>query len=238
MGFACEDIANAAVWYHRSVAEDLEELARRLARAVTGHVDGVLKVFLPLVESRGEHRIACGDGCSACCANFVRCSVPEALVVAEWLDDPAHADVRARFVAKLPGWRARAGNDPTRIEAHLARHGGSGDAVEWDAYQKMAVAYARKQNLCAFNDDQGRCDIYEVRPLICRSVYVLETADNCVPDRAPPQIVSHPALEEAFREATHRCAEAAARIGRDPEPHAIPEAVARALGLPGLTPMS
>jgi len=212
------------------VADDNLELARRVARAGAVAVDGVLKVFLPLVESRGEHRIACTAGCSACCANFVRCSVPEALVVAQWLDDPAHAEVRARFLAKLPAWRARAGDDPARIEAHLAAHGDSGDAAQWDAYQRMSVEYARKHNLCAFNEG-GRCEIYAVRPLICRSVYVLETADNCVPDRAPPQIVSHPALEKAFRQATHHCAQAAAHIGSDPTPRAIPEAVARALGV-------
>lgn len=210
------------------MADDSSQLARRVARAGAATVDGVLKVFLPLVESRGEHRIACTEGCSACCANFVRCSVPEALVVAEWLADPAHAEVRARFLAKLPLWRERAGDDPARIEAHLDAYGGSSNSAEWDTYQRMSVEYARKQNLCAFNEG-GRCEIYEVRPLICRSVYVLETADNCLPDRAPPQIVSHPALEQAFRDATHHCAQAAAHLGLDPNPRAIPEAVATAL---------
>ena len=206
------------------------ELALGAARDGAAAVDEVLRVFLPLVESRGEHRIACGEGCSACCANFVRCSVPEAMAVAAWLDEPAQAEVRARFVAKLPAWRERAGAaDVAELEAHLDAHGdGERAGAAWDRYQALTVAYARKGNSCPFNE-RGRCDIYPVRPLICRSVYVLDSADDCLPDRAPPKIVSHPALESAFRQATHACAEAAARLGRSPAPRAIPEAVAAAL---------
>lgn len=205
------------------------ELARDVARSGTAAVDEVLRVFLPLVESRGEHRIACGEGCSACCANFVRCSAPEAIVVADWLNEAAQTEIRARFVAKLPAWRERAGDARPELEAHLDAHaGGERAGAAWDQYQALTVAYARKGNLCPFNE-RGRCEIYPVRPLICRSVYVLDTADNCLPDRAPPKIVSHPALENAYREATHACADAGVRLGASPSPRAIPDAVAAAL---------
>ena len=206
------------------------ELALGAARDGAAAVDEVLRVFLPLVESRGEHRIACGEGCSACCANFVRCSVPEAMAVAAWLQEPAQAEVRARFLAKLPAWRARGGADEiAALEAHLDAHGdGARGGAAWDAYQALTVAWAKKGNICPFNE-RGRCEIYPVRPLICRSVYVLDTADNCLPEREPPKIVSHPALESAFREATRACAGAGARLGRGDRPRAIPEAVAAAL---------
>ena len=206
------------------------ELALGVAARGAAAVDEVLRVFLPLVESRGEHRIACGEGCSACCANFVRCSVPEAMAVAAWLDEPAQAEVRARFLAKLPAWRERAGAaELAELEAHLDAHGdGERRGAAWDRYQALTVAWARKGNLCPFNE-RGRCEVYPVRPLICRSVYVLDRADDCLPDRAPPKIVSHPALESAFREATQACAGAAARLGQTSAPRAIPEAVAAAL---------
>src|SRR3954463_15253226 len=76
-------------------------LAGETARAGAAAVDDVLRVFLPLVESRGEHRIACGEGCPPCCANCVRGSAPEGMLVAEWLREPAQAEVRARFEQKL-----------------------------------------------------------------------------------------------------------------------------------------
>ncbi|HEY2747040.1 MAG TPA: SEC-C metal-binding domain-containing protein [Polyangia bacterium] len=206
------------------------ELALCAASDGAAAVDEVLRVFLPLVESRGEHRIACGEGCSACCANFVRCSVPEAMAAAAWLQEPAQAEVRARFEAKLPAWRARAGaGEVAALETHLDAHGdGARAGAAWDEYQALTVAWARKANLCPFNE-RGRCEIYPVRPLICRSVYVLDSPDDCLPDRAPPKIVSHPALESAFREATRACADAGARLGRGDRLRAIPEAVAAAL---------
>lgn len=215
--------------YDSRVAGDSRQSALRTVQKGVAAVDEVLRVFLPLVESRGEHRIACGEGCAACCANYVRCSVPEALAVAEWLAQPAQAEVRARFEAKLPAWRERAGGDVAALDAKLDAHGGgkrSGRA--WDEYQALTVEYARKRNMCPFNE-AGRCEIYPVRPLICRSVYVVDTADNCLPDRAPPKIVSHPALEDAFRQATHACAQASVRLGKGEAPRAIPEAVAAAL---------
>ena len=192
-------------------------------------VDDVLRVFLPLVESRGEHRIACGPGCNACCANFVRCTVPEAIAVADWLRAPEQAETRARFEAKLPAWRERAGDDCAALDALLDEHGGGERAGRaWDEYQERTVAYARKRNMCPFNE-AGRCEIYPVRPLICRAVYVVGSADNCLPDRAPPQIVSHPALESAFRAATQANGQASEQLGYSAAPRAIPEAVAAAL---------
>ena len=206
------------------------ELALHAAHDAVAAVDEVLRVFLPLVESRGEHRIACGEGCSACCANFVRCSVPEAMAVAAWLREPAQAEVRARFEEKLPSWRVRAGAGAlAALESHLDAHGGGErGGTTWSEYQALTVAYARKGNLCPFNE-RGRCEIYPVRPLICRSVYVLDTPDNCLPDRDAPKIVTHPALESAFQSATRACAEAGARLGRGAALRAIPDAVAAAL---------
>jgi Fe-S-cluster containining protein len=204
-------------------------LAVEAAQQGAAAVDEVLRVFLPLVESRGEHKIACGEGCSACCNNFVRCSVPEAMAVAPWLDEPAQAEIRARFSSKLLAWRERGGAEVAALEAHLDAHGdGARAGAAWDEYQRLTVAWARTGNLCPFND-AGRCEIYPVRPLICRSVYVVDTADNCRPDRAPPKTVSHPALEGAVREATQACAQAGARLGHGDKPRAIPEAVAAAL---------
>jgi Fe-S-cluster containining protein len=215
--------------YDSRVATDPRQSALRTVQKGVAAVDEVLRVFLPLVESRGEHRIACGEGCAACCANYVRCSVPEALAVADWLREPAQAEVRARFEAKLPAWRERAGGDVAALDAHMDAHaGGERAGRAWDEYQQMTVAYARKRNMCPFNE-AGRCEIYPVRPLICRAVYVVGTADNCLPDRGAPAIVSHPALEEAFRAATHACAQASARMGEGAQPRAIAEAVAAAL---------
>ncbi|MSP62109.1 MAG: hypothetical protein EXR72_17600 [Myxococcales bacterium] len=213
------------------------ENARGVARAGLGAIDEVLRVFLPLIESRGEHKIACHEGCNACCANFVRCSLPEALVVAEWLAEPEHAAVRSRFEAALPGWRAAAGADAAVIEDLLARHGGTPtEGPEWEDYSRIGLDYTRKRNLCPFNRD-GRCEIYEVRPTICRAVHVVETEAYCTPDRGGvPKVASHPRLVEAVQQATAAFAHGARSLGTDGRERALPEAVATALALSGYSP--
>jgi len=84
------------------------EEARRAARSGLEQIESVVRVLLPLVESRGEHKVACKAGCNACCAQFVRASLPEALLIADWLRLPENAAVRARFEEKLPAWREAA----------------------------------------------------------------------------------------------------------------------------------
>jgi Fe-S-cluster containining protein len=205
------------------------EAPRQAARAGLARVDGVLKVFLPLIESRGEHKIACGPGCNACCNSFVRCSLPEALLVADWLQLPENAAVLQRFRDKLPSWRENGGEIGREIAQFLASHGGSpAEGGEWERFRQLGIEYAKRGNLCPLNRD-GNCEIYPVRPTICRSVHVLDTAENCTPGRGEPKVVSHPMLEEAMREATGEFAAAAAALTGDSRERALPEAIAWAL---------
>jgi Fe-S-cluster containining protein len=209
-------------------------VGRESGRAGYQLVDGVLKVFVPLVESRGEHKIACTTGCNACCNSFVRARVPEALVIADWLREPDHAETLARFREKLPSWRERAGDAPAEMEALLARHDGAPrePGPDLDRFNELGVEYALRKNLCPFNHD-GACEIYPVRPILCRVTYVLDTAEYCTPRRGGvPKVVSHPRLEEAAHEATRQFARTAERMGHSPRERALPEMVAWALDAP------
>jgi Fe-S-cluster containining protein len=200
------------------------EAPREAARAGLAKVDEVLKVFLPLIESRGEHKIACGPGCNACCNNFVRCSLPEALLVADWLRQ--NPEVLARFREKLPAWRERAGDLALTLEELLAS---SRSGEDWERFKQLGAEYALRGNLCPLNLD-GNCEIYPVRPTICRSVNVLDTAEFCVPNRGQnPKVVTHPALESAVQEATTSFGRAALELTGDGRERAIPEAIAWAL---------
>jgi Fe-S-cluster containining protein len=201
-----------------------------VARAGLARVDEVLKLFLPVVESRGEHKIACAAGCSACCNNFVRCSLPEALLVADWLKLPENAHVLARFGEKLPAWRERAGATTRELEQILERSGGTEpEGADWERFKSIGHEYALRQNLCPFNHE-GRCEVYPVRPTICRAVHVLETNYYCTPGRGgSPKVVSHPKLEEAVQEATTSYGRAAASLTGSGRERALPESVAWAL---------
>ncbi len=193
-------------------------------------VDDVLKVFLPLIESRGEHKIACGAGCNACCNNFVRCSLPEALLVADWLKQPENAVVLERFRNKMPAWRERAGETAHILEEILERSGGTQpEGAEWERFKEIGTEYALRGNLCPFNED-GRCEVYPVRPTICRAVHVLETSHYCTPGRGQhPKVVSHPKMEEVVQDATMIFSRAAAGLVGSGRERALPESVAWAL---------
>ncbi|HEX4382733.1 MAG TPA: SEC-C metal-binding domain-containing protein [Myxococcales bacterium] len=207
-----------------------EEAPREAARAGLRQVDELLRVFLPLLESRGEYKIACGSGCNACCNNFVRCSLPEALLVADWLQLPENAAVLARFREKLPAWRDCAGPTARELEEILEKSGGTQpEGAEWERFKTIGQEYALRGNLCPFNEE-GRCEIYPVRPTICRSVHVLETSHYCTPGRGQhPKVVSHPKLEEVVQEATTTFGRAAVALTGSSRERALPESVAWAL---------
>lgn len=201
--------------------------ARAVAAEGQRAVDDVLRVFLPLIESRGEHVLACKQGCHDCCGNFVHVGLAEALHIAAWLRAPERAGVRARFEGKLPAWRAAAGEELVALERLLGAHGGPPTGgPDREEYGRRGLAFGGKRNLCPFNE-AGRCEIYAVRPNVCRAVLVLDNADHCVPGHGQPRRVSHPMLEEAVYEAGQRAARAADELGA--VERALPEAVADAM---------
>jgi hypothetical protein len=120
------------------------------------------------------HRIACHDGCSQCCHNMPAVFAGEAVTIAEWLERPEQAAVRARFVEKYPAWLARVADLVERWAAAAA----SGDV---DAGRHAAREAWQRQVMCAFNHE-GSCSIYEVRPNVCRHAHALDTPARCAPD--------------------------------------------------------
>lgn len=128
-------------------------------------------------------RMACHEGCNACCTSPVLVSEGEAVAVAEWLGQPAHADARARFEGAYPRWRDQLGEligqpetrDPEQTRAWMTR-------------------VQQRQALCAFNH-AGACAIYPVRPTLCRMTHALDTSAHCTSDTVPAQCYQHPETE-------------------------------------------
>lgn len=128
-------------------------------------------------------RIACHEGCNACCASPVMVSEGEAIAVAEWLREPEHADVRARFEAAYSKWRDQLGDlldphDPDENRAWMSR-------------------VQQRQVMCAFNHEGG-CSIYPVRPALCRKTHALDTSENCASDAIAAKCFQHPETEELY----------------------------------------
>ena len=105
------------------------------------------------------------------------------MLVADWLKLPENAAILSRYREKLPIWRDRAGPTARELEEILEKSGGTQpEGPEWEHFKAIGMEYALRGNLCPFNEE-GRCEIYPVRPTICRAVHVLETSQYCTPGR-------------------------------------------------------
>lgn len=139
------------------------EMDRRTdARRVLAHQQGVT--------------IVCKKGCSACCESLVMVMRAESVAIAEWLDDPAHQDIRAWFLNEAyPRWRAEIGDA-------LEKAQDSQRADDGEGYAQAVLDVWQRRVMCAFNRDD-LCTIYAVRPNACRNSHALHTSENCVAEK-------------------------------------------------------
>jgi hypothetical protein len=121
-------------------------------------------------EAAGVH-IACGAGCHYCCEQPILVWLPEAMVVARFLERPENAAVKQGFLERYPGWRAAVGEG-------LERMADRSEAEDWEGYSRAHREAWQKRVVCAFNRD-GLCTIYEARPAVCRHYHALDTAEHC-----------------------------------------------------------
>lgn len=191
-----------------SDADRLQRVALALAEAVEAGEQGK-KVKLPVIQradaaglinmmhaqlddaiSRRDAqiggRMACRNGCNSCCTSTVLVSEGEAIAVAEWLRQPEHADVRARYESAYPQWRDTLGELVGPTEPR--------DSEQTRVWLERVQ---ESRALCAFNH-AGGCSIYPVRPAICRKAHALDTSANCINASVPAQYYNHPETEELY----------------------------------------
>mgnify|MGYP003345877699 CR=1 FL=1 len=126
-----------------------------VARAVADSAalsDRTWNEIRPAIESRRQPNFACAAGCSWCCHQQVALEPVEAIAIARHVETHFTAGERAAV--------------KQRIDALAERTRGLGN-----------LAWARLKTPCAFLID-GKCSIYEVRPLRCRAVYSRD-AEHC-----------------------------------------------------------
>lgn len=184
------------------VAEMLAEAAsareagqrRRLPVVQPAEVAGLVEILHAQLDHAIELRdseaaaagvvIACSRGCNACCHLPVVMGEHEAVAIALWLQQPEHAEIKARFLARYPSWRQKLGD---RIERFAG--------AEAQAAVELAIDYFMQKAVCPFNDEAGTCTIYPVRPGVCRTAHALETNERCQGTSGAVATLSHPAVE-------------------------------------------
>ena len=152
-------------------------------------------------------RPACRAGCACCCAIPVSVHPAEALYLALQLRARLHAGARAALVARLR----------QRVEA---RRG-------WTVEQRRT-----HQRRCVFLKADGRCGMYDARPLACRG-YTSQSAEACQEDRAP--IPVHEGVMSATSGVSYGLVEATAALGLESARYELESAVLRAVEVPDAT---
>ena len=190
--------------------ERLQRIALELADAVSAREEGKL-VRLPVIQRSDAAaltnimnaqlddaiarrdaeigpRMACSKGCNSCCKSPVLTTEGEAVAIVEWLRDPAHADVRARFEAAYPKWRDTLGD----------LVGQAGDTRTTEQTNEWCMRVQKRGAMCAFNHE-GACSIYPVRPALCRKAHALDTNEHCSGNvGGKVQYYQHPETENVY----------------------------------------
>lgn len=104
--------------------------------------------------------IHCGKGCSGCCSLVVNCSFPEAVLVANALNQQQLEQLQAQI---------------PRIKKAAAS---SASLKEW------LRGYRSEAGPCPFLDQSGACGVYQARPFSCRSLLATKEPGWCVADFA------------------------------------------------------
>jgi hypothetical protein len=107
--------------------------------------------------------LACQPGCDLCCYNQVELTAPEALRIGSFLADRFPPDSLRLLLERVAGFRDRQAGKT-----------------------KEQLAALRAEFPCPLLAE-GRCSVYEVRPLMCRAMHSLEVA-------ACRQEFTHPGL--------------------------------------------
>jgi Fe-S-cluster containining protein len=182
----------------------------RLPAALFYHWEAALASFdayvAHIIAAEGW-QVSCRAGCSACCHDLARgVGTLEAVAlyrhVRPWPEIGAlYEACGENMVAFQRRLAAELERDPRPLEAEDPRASAA------------HLAYNRERRPCAFLDrDTGRCRVYPVRPLVCRSFFSLSPATFCEPDH-PRYLDREARIAEPFEGIKQRVAAIDARLG-------------------------
>jgi Fe-S-cluster containining protein len=144
--------------------------ARRAKRA--GKV--VLQLYreyAPYVaQAAATKGVTCKEGCAHCCTMPATATVPEMVPVVEYL-------------AARSDWTKRRPSLERELTRQLREFAGV-DMLDEDA----RIAFFQRQLPCAFLTTDRRCEIYALRPAVCRYHMVVSPPENCAHGTARKEV--------------------------------------------------
>lgn len=178
--------------YRTEIAEALAAEAPpwRVA-AATAHAFDRLAADLAAANHGGGDPPACRSGCSSCCHQRVDVTAPEVIALAMWI-------VAEKTAAETAALRERIAVAAEAVVALDSR-------AQW-----------QKRVRCPLLGDEGRCEVYDARPLACRRAHSTSVAvcEEAFAGGVDLLIPSNPSHQENYRLATIGYFEGFAAQGR------------------------
>jgi Fe-S-cluster containining protein len=159
------------------VSQRFELTVLEAASAVRGRADA--RIGEKLASLDPGQGVSCGPGCFACCHQLVVVSPLEAYALAEHVTrDP---ELAKRTETRAVAWEAAVAAQPELAE-RIGTFEAAGGYMSGDEGGELEALYWRARLPCVFLDDDGKCSVYEVRPLACREHHVVSDPLLCAED--------------------------------------------------------
>jgi Fe-S-cluster containining protein len=134
-----------------------------------------------VAESADRMGVTCKEGCAHCCMLPATATIPEMVPVVEYLTSRCDWDRRRPALER-------------ELTHQLSEYAGVNVLDE-----RERVAFFRRQLPCVFLAKDKRCEVYAVRPTVCRYHMVVSAPENCEvgPERRPIALLDLHAIEHA-----------------------------------------
>lgn len=106
--------------------------------------------------------LECQDGCARCCKHQVLVGEPEWLLIHDWMRENLTKAQRQRIIGRVRDQMVEPGNP-------LSRWLRMGKKSNRAFVRSVGRGFVTEQTRCPMLGDDNRCEIYPVRPFVCRA---------------------------------------------------------------------
>lgn len=143
----------------------------------------IFKEFQDDIINASQYKCQCFAGCSFCCnhwvedvnsfetilmGDYIKKQFPEKIgsVVAAFKEDDQHL----HYVSQV-------------MEQKISEIEGDDELNHLDQTDLLLASYYQLKRPCSLLDEEGKCSVYDVRPITCRIYFNFSKAEMCNPDK-------------------------------------------------------
>lgn len=143
----------------------------------------MLDEFQKLTIKASQYECQCNVGCSHCCNHWVEdVNSFETIIVGDY--------IKKEFPERIPSIIEAFKNDDRHLqmvngimEQKISEAGEEEELSHLDQTDLLLASYYQLKRPCALLNEEGRCSVYDVRPLTCRIYFNFSKAEMCDPQK-------------------------------------------------------